>query len=366
MKKVGIITFHEYNNYGTVLQAFALQKKVELMGYDSEIINFRSSLNSLSFFQKVEKRYKVAIKSIQTRKEMKLKKQAFKKFYKEYMKVGNKAYYNIAQLKKDVPEYDVYMAGSDQTWNPYLDIKSEAFFLTFAPKDKIRVSYAPSVGVGFVSPNYSEEMKKRLESVDYLSCREETGAKIISEITGKNVPVVLDPTLLLKPEDWDKVASNYNINEPYILCYFLGEMEHCRNFAKRLSKEKNIPIYYMYATKYDCKDGNKVLNNVGPREFIYLIKNASYICTDSFHGMIFSINYNKSFYTFCKRKEYEGSDNQRIHDALKYFNVEDRFIEDGDKFTGEFKDMDYNHINKDIENKRKISIEYLTHALERE
>ena len=184
---------------------------------------------------------------------------------------------------------------------------------------------------------------------------------MLTSLLGKKVEHVLDPTLLLKEEDWMKIERKYDVPEKYILCYCLGEKKEVRAFAKQLGKAHNIPVFYIPSNYRDLLYGN-TLFGVGPLEFLYLFRHATYICTDSFHGTIFSINFRKNFYSFYKRKGgRQSGDNSRIFQILNEFSLINRLKDD--KFEEEL-DIDYKNIIDDyLEQEREHSFSFLKQIL---
>ena len=205
-------------------------------------------------------------------------------------------------------------------------------------------------------------MKEGLKDFKWLSCREKTGAELLKKVTGKDIPTVLDPTLLLKDTEWNKYEVSEVIGKPYILMYFLGERKDCREYVTELSKKYDLEIVTLPHNYVDLNriDGNSKF--IGPAKFLNLIKNAELICTDSFHGTAFSINYKKPFYSFCKRKEKESnSDNSRIPNLLASLGLEDRLI--SDSVLKDNYDIDYSLAEIKLNDLRNRSLDYLSNML---
>lgn len=371
MKSVGIITYHHYCNYGTMLQAYALQHYISSLGYDAELIDFlidesmshydmfKLRLRRLPVYVAERKKYVTIAASREKNAQRNL---MFENFYKNNLVVGRVFYSTSEQLKKEPPIYDGYIVGSDQTWNPNVSHGPEAFFLTFVNDDKKKGCYAPSVGLSRLSDAQKDYYRKRLSSFCFLSCRESLGAEIISKAVGRPVTCVLDPTLLMSSGDWMDVASKSNIKEPYILTYFLGEIKKHREFVEKLSSKTGYKVVSLPMAYLEMGNEKWEQKWVGPDEFLSLMKNASYICTDSFHGTAFAINFQVPFFSFCKRKEAEEtSDNSRIHNILKMFNLEHRLITETNlpKELG----VDFSESEVILSEKRKESAEYLERML---
>lgn len=373
MKKVGIITYHNINNYGTMLQAYALQHIIEKLNCDVEIIDYTLKDKQLNKFQKIKKylllfaknptRIFRLIYNFLNRKKIKLQNDKFYEFYKEYIKLSLNCS-SLGELERLKDKYDIYLVGSDQTWNPYLAISSDAYLLAFVSNDKVKASYAPSVGVSYISEEKKQHMKEYLKTFDYLSCRDLKGKEIIEDMLGREVKLVVDPTLLITKEQWLQQSKEIDVPKEYILCYSLGANNACRNCADNLGKQKNIPVLHIYTNSRSAMSNRHTIYDVGPLEFIYLINNAKYVCTDSFHATIFSINFEKQFFTFCKHKEVEGSENQRLKDILTEFDLKERLILDENKYELPT-DIDFKEVAQKLEIKRNDSLEYLKNILER-
>lgn len=370
MYTVGIITYHHYYNYGTMLQALALQQVIEKLGYDAEIIDFKQNnqlpKNSLVLLR--IRRMGVYINEFNkywnlhtAHKRVEERSKAFEKFYKKYLKIGKQQYSSSDELKKNPPIYDAYLVGSDQTWNPNVGNNPEAFYLHFVADKNKCGSYAPSVGLSYLSDEQKLYMKKNLSHIKYLSCRENRGAKLLEDITDRRVTTVLDPTLLLDATMWLEYATiPQNLPQKYILQYFLGDSKECRKFVNELSRKTGLPVIILAHSYLDVNKDNSVY--CAPDVFLGLIRHAEFVCTDSFHGTAFSLNFGRNFFSFHKRKEQEeGSDNSRITDLIERFNLQERLIRDGE-VPGNL-EIDYRYVNQKLKEEKKISMEYLTTML---
>lgn len=370
MKKVGIITYHHYNNYGTMLQALALQNMIENLGYDCEIIDFKQNnqLKKTELLKVRIKRIGIYFKNIKkycmlnkAKGKFNERNKKFEEFYSKHLVLGNAHYTNSNEICANPPIYDAYIVGSDQTWNPNVGKNPDAFYLTFVKDKKQCGSYAPSVGLSKLTSSQETRMKSKLEHISYLSCREYMGSKLLHEVTEREVTTVLDPTMLLDCNKWIRYKDNMNrLPDNYILQYFLGDVIECRKFVKELSEKTNLPVLILPHSYLDLDKSNQLY--CGPDGFLDLIYNADYICTDSFHGTAFSINFNKNFFAFHKRREDEdGSDNSRITDLLQRFGLGDRLITDynlPDKLL-----IDYQRVNLQFDILRENSVTYLKNML---
>ena len=373
MKTIGIITYHHYYNYGTMLQALALQEKVEQLGYQAELIDFKQD-NSLSRYEMLKlriKRMPVYIKErkkyrtlANSREKIKEKNELFEQFYKSYLHVGKKKYTTTQQLMENPPVYDGYVVGSDQTWNPFVANSPEAFFLPFVENNSKKGSYGPSLAVKSLSEEKEKEYRKKLSSFSFLSCREQDGAQLLSRITQKEVKCVLDPTLLLSAKEWGKYCEYQIPKEPYILVYFLGEKSEHRRAVEKIQKLTNWKIISLPAAYLEMENNDYQKVWGGPKEFLSLIRGAALICTDSFHGTMFSIKFQKNFFSFCKSSDSEeSSENSRLYSALNIFGLSNRIIHNMDNLTAEDISIDYKNVIPILEEQRRYSIEYLENML---
>lgn len=373
MKTIGIITYHHYYNYGTMLQALALQEKVEQLGYQAELIDFKQD-NSLSRYEMLKlriKRMPVYIKErkkyrvlADSREKIKEKNELFEQFYKTYLHIGKKKYTTTQQLMENPPIYDGYVVGSDQTWNPFVANSPEAFFLPFVENKLKKGSYGPSLAVKSLSDEKEKEYRKKLSSFSFLSCREQDGAQLLSRITQKEVKCVLDPTLLLSAEEWEKYCEYEIPKEPYILVYFLGEKSEHRRAVEKIQKLTNWKIISLPAAYLEMENNDYKKVWGGPKEFLSLIRGAALICTDSFHGTMFSINFQRNFFSFCKSSDSEeSSENSRLYSALNIFGLSNRIIHNMDNLTAEDISIDYKNVIPILEEQRRYSIEYLENML---
>lgn len=373
MKTIGIITYHHYYNYGTMLQALALQEKVEQLGYQAELIDFKQD-NSLSRYEMLKlriKRMPVYIKErkkyralADSREKIKEKNELFEQFYKTYLHVGKKKYTTTQQLMENPPVYDGYVVGSDQTWNPFVANSPEAFFLPFVENKSKKGSYGPSLAVKSLSDEKEKEYRKKLSNFSFLSCREQDGAQLLSRITQKEVKCVLDPTLLLSAKEWGKYCEFEIPKEPYILVYFLGEKSEHRRAVEKIQKLTNWKIISLPAAYLEMENNDYKKVWGGPKEFLSLIRGAALICTDSFHGTMFSINFQRNFFSFCKSSDSEESfENSRLYSALNIFGLSNRIIHNMDNLTAEDISIDYKNVIPILEEQRRDSIEYLENML---
>mgnify|MGYP001025185203 CR=1 FL=1 len=370
--KVGIITYFYFYNYGTMLQGLATQLLFnKFRNIESEIIDFRFgtkiSPRKVDVFLIRLKRIFVYIKEFKrvylTGKyatRMSRRNRYFDKFVAKNVRLSSKKYMYEHEIIEDAPKYDIYVTGSDQTFSPKIGF-SPALFLSFAFRDSVKAAYAPSLGVSSLTEEESHYIGEQLQKYDYLSCRESIGSNMLEKITGRKVTTVLDPTLMIHSEEWMRYAIEPNIKGRYILCYFLGDRDYYRDYVVQLSKQTSLPVYYIPANWKDFKKNNNLLWEVGPAEFLGLIANAEYICTDSFHGTLFSVNFHKEVRVFVKHAgNVNGGDNSRLFDVLKRMGIENQLITEYAKGTTIREScIDYRHVDKLLNEERVKSMEYV-------
>lgn len=301
---------------------------------------------------------KVLIK-LKYSKLLNLRNTKFNYFKQNYTYITPTFFQNNIQLKKDPPEFNIYVTGSDQTFSPLINggYLNTPMFLDFAPTGSKKATYAVSFGTNNISQNDKEILKEKLKEFSIISSRENNGTKLLQELTNKDVKKVLDPTLLLTPKDWNEILIEPKLKQAsYILCYFIGEGKYYRKIAKQISSKLDIPLYYIPVNWNDCKKNNNLLFDVGPQEFVGLIKNAALVLTDSFHGTVFSTNFNVPFYTFTKHKGgINSADNSRLYDFLVTYKLDNRIIAEPDDSTPINNEVDFSFFNNLIKEHRSES-----------
>lgn len=322
------------------------------LGHENVIID-----DSFMYKKSIFKQILIQIYNLIKRKNRKSKK-AYIKFADKFLRIEK----NFKDIEDISSKFDVYICGSDQIWsshnqfNPY-------YYLGYTKKKKI--AYAPSTGTGKCSDEYKQNTKPFLEEITHISVREESGAQLLSSFINQQITVVLDPTLLLTSDDWDKVENKIEIDTPYILCYFLTPNKWYVDFVKKYAITHNIQIKIFNTNPEYKKLGFDVVE-AGPSEFISYIKKAEKIFTDSYHASIFSIIYHKDFVTF-KRFEDNGKNDQnsRIADLFNKLGMNHYFI--GKEQLDIIETLyipDYTIIDEKISVLKAKSIEYLKHSIE--
>lgn len=330
--KAGIITFTYGDNYGQRLQNLAMQEY--LKRYFDEVYTIRQIESSLSFKQKIKKLLN---------KDAKLKNerhQSFVSFDNSYVK-----YYKVPISEENSysfpqNDFDYFVVGSDQVWSPYSSDVNSTMFLTFAPIEK-RIAIAPSLACEKIPLDKIELYKSYFEGIKYISTREEKGSKLVEDIIGREVPTLLDPTLLHKQSFWDGYVKRPDISIPnkYCFCYCLGSKDDMSEI-ERICKSKGLEIVDMMS--------DKKYYTLGPCEFLYLIKNSSLVITDSYHGTIFSYIFKIPFINF-KRKGTAINMNSRFETLVHKLGIDARYLydlKDEDIFNLCFENMELNIENE--------------------
>ena len=352
--KVALAINYDYHDYGGMLQAFATQRFLEKQGIDSDAINFdnvkgdisrrkwKYFLSNMMDISIVKEKSRLIEKKIMQKTNARLKAQmaerdnAFDKFCTSHFKVSRHFDSWDDMAKASQKEYDAVIVGSDQLWLPS-NVMADYYTLNWVPEKVKKIAYATSFGIGNIPQKYKEMYRQYLTRIDYLSARETSGQEIISELTDRSVPLVNDPALLLDARGWDEVIKDKPIiNDKYIFCYFMGDNPEQREFVKRLAKEKGLKIVALLHLDQFIETDEHYADytpwDISPADFVNLVKYAEYVCTDSFHGTVFSIIYSRNFFTFKRfNKKASLSTNTRITSLLTRVGLMDRLVVNLDK-----------------------------------
>ena len=358
-KNVGLATCF-IDNYGACLQAYALQTKIEQTGAECKIIkytqpdgykrkhNIRDILKANPLFLQTVRLfgYKPFFKY--------LNKPKFEKFRNTYLKFTDR-YDTAEEIYKAEMNFDAYVCGSDQIWNPVLfDGNDPIYTLDFVPDGKKRIAYAPSIGLSEFPQEYAEDFKNKIDRFDFLSVRESAGQQIVHSLTHKDIKVVLDPTLLLNGNDWNKIAISAGMKRPYIFCYLFGTRSYIGEFTEYVRLTTGMDVVCIPLTEREEKSDYIKVYNAGPCEFLGLIRDASIVITDSFHATAFSINFNTPFYSLLRNETGEKNNmNSRIYSILGLTGLEDRLVSPDVKYPFKIDmDMDFTETNEKLNAKR--------------
>ena len=365
-KKILLTTLFGVSNYGTALQAYATQKVINNFGYDSKILNYtQKRLNTINVIKKSNKE----IKDLKSRLYMIasvlyrfipniIVKRKFSKFINKYLSLTstNISNYKDIDLKYDYLKYDCFITGSDQVWNyKYNEGIDYVYYLKFVPDNLRKISYASSIGMTDFLEEEKDEIKKLLKRYDIIGVREISAQEALNKMNIK-CEVVLDPTMLLDFNDWKDIEKNINIKEKYLLVYILGRDKSIMKTAEKIAEEKNLKIIKI---GLDFIYSSKIYRNyqyASPNEFIYLFRHADFVLTNSFHGLAFSINFNKQFLAITP-KTYST----RLLSILSLFDLTDRIITNNDSTY--LYNINYIEINKKLNDYRKKSIDFLDKSI---
>lgn len=347
MKKVAILTITNSGlNFGNRLQNFALQRYLRQFDVDAENIVSAKSVHNSMVLSKLRRRIKLLLKNDERR-------QYFNEFNKKYIKASKTIRYEGINEQWFADKYDLFIAGSDQVWNPNFHFNSDFEFASFAPKSK-RYSYAASIGVSSISDEHIGKFKENLMGMEALSVREYDSAPLIRELTGREAMVHIDPTMLIDREVYGTIEQLPPQGMPsrYMFVYFLGNVpDDYWNNINRLAEKLGLEVVELS----ECK-GTKYYN-VGPQHFLYALNHADYICTDSFHGSVFSILFEKQF-TIFTRTDNDVPMNSRIETLVATFGLEERVSADMDVEQA-LKKIDYAKVGEILERERSRAKEYL-------
>ena len=356
MKKVGIITINDYNNYGNRLQNYAVQEILKKNNVEPiTLINKPGTNTKDKYILRWAKSALAFLLRKNTYSKIVERKVCFEKFNK-YINFSVSKVTPYSKLK----DYDYFITGSDQVWNPNFGRLRDVDLLEFAEPYK-RISFSASFGISNLPKQYNEKLKNALKNYKAISVREDAGKKIIEDVVGrKDVEVLVDPTMLLTADEWDKVSKKPEQlkTDRYILNYFLGELSEKRNKEiDRIAKENNCEVI-------NILDVNSPFYKTGPSEFLYLEKNAFLVCTDSFHSCVFATLFNKPFIIF-NREDSHVSMNSRIETLIKKLQLKNREY-NGKEITRENLNHDYTEAYRILDEERKKTIKFLRQALDLE
>ncbi|OPZ93062.1 MAG: Polysaccharide pyruvyl transferase [Firmicutes bacterium ADurb.Bin419] len=359
--KAGILTFHDANNYGAVLQAYGLQETIASFGIDTEIIDYVQPYIIGRYRPvRVDKTNIAAfLKSILSTalhyKNFTIKQKKFDLFRKEFLKISDSKYFK----SDSIDGYEVYIAGSDQIWNFKITNYDDVFFLKFADGKARKISYAASIGHNNLNEKDLMFLKEHIDCFDYISVREASVIPLLNEMTQKELVNVFDPSLLLQRNEWNKINPNSFNNKNYIFVYSISASNKIDEVVNKVSKFYDSEVYVL-TDKLTVDVKNHIrCRDIGPVEFIDLISNSKLVITDSFHGTAFSIIFEKNFISVPNEV---GS--SRIKDLLKLLNLESRVINEPEEIDGQYTfDIIYEMPRKILESERDKSINFLKNAL---
>lgn len=373
MKKIALVSAYNYN-YGSVLQAYALQHILQQNGINTEVLRYTKK-NDLRQMVRIfnypllKAKVKVIAKQQYFKREPmrlaagRIRNKKFEVFLKR-LKFSEEinGYQN---LKESIKNYNGVILGSDQVWNP-MNLGTDFYNLLFVPEEIKKCTYASSFGVSKIPFFQQRKTKRYLSRINMISVREKKGKEIVLRLLKRTVRVDVDPTLLFDQFDWAKMIPDQSlIKEKYIFAYFVGENKNYREYVEKISKEKQyrliivphvdeiVDVEKKYETEFNL--------SIGPEEFVNLIRNAEIIFTDSFHATVFSILYNKRFFVFDRFvNQSKQSMNSRIENLLQMTRLEGRKVSEYEEIESRLdSQLDFNDANSRLQQKRNESIEYI-------
>lgn len=374
-KKVAIVTRYD-DNYGACLQAAAMQyvlRKYEIQG---EILRYTPLTERVeqNIVLKIINRIKKmgvlkVIKIALIKKYIQRRKMAFQNFRKQKILITKHTFQNADEMTKVINQYDAFICGSDMIWCEEFFKLLNVYFLQFAPRGK-RIAYSPSFGREKLKEENKMIYSKLIKEIDFISCRENSGISIIKELSGKNATHTVDPTLLLTKNEWMSIMSKDNEvkgNMNYLLKYMFTELtENGKDFIKEICQTANIKMRTIPSTRFEYKEEEK--NNMvghGPFEFLSMYKHSRFIVTNTFHGLVFALIFEKPFLVF--KREDSGvwaKYDERLVSLLKELDLLDRYVSQNSKFKEEWLTLDYTKVNVKINCWREDSEKYLINALQ--
>lgn len=318
MAKVGVMTFLHNDNYGSALQAYALQKTVISLGHECEHIDYqpenRAKLDNLLRSRNSLKLLKESLKKRLIKagqKGAQVKSAGFGEFYGKYMRLSPVCK-NGDDLKQIAERYDILMCGSDQVWNPVWF--NPAYYLDFARAGQKRVAYACSLGVQTMPDDRKRgEIAELVRPFSNISVREDEGAELLKEMTGKVAAVMPDPVCLLTPDEWRGMASSGRAGGGYMLCYFIGENPAYWVRVSEIRLKTGLRVLVLPVTRESYISGYDLLDGTAPENVPGLIADAALVCTDSFHCALFAHLFDRDTIEFMRyRRDDPESKNSRM------------------------------------------------------
>lgn len=354
--RIGIITYWDSdNNYGQLLQCYALQAYLRTQGYDAFLIRYKKKYYPRSLFQKIK--YNFSWKGLRYRfssqrkedlavmsEELRLSRinmhlnqqRKFEDFRKEYLRMTEEIYSSLQELQRNPPEADVYICGSDQIWNNSLEMKeTSVWYLNFGDKNIKRISYAASIGRDLQKKEY-RRFKKYLSHFDAISVREEGTKSLCEQLDVRNTQVTLDPTLLLPVNEYRILQKppKDELNTPYLFMYILN-VTTCEEiywgmidtFLRKSQLQLKVVCSSGYTQARELIEGYHNIQATLP-EWLYYIDNSRFVITTSFHGIVFCIKMHKPFLVVLLENRYSKG-NDRIVSLLKSIGLSDRILNIG-------------------------------------
>lgn len=382
---IGVCIKYFHENYGGMLQAYATISMLEKRGVRYELVQYEKKRTLVGMIKSMPRllngvllndKYEAFLKRQGLKKypefarNDEIRNKAFKKFKEEHFTKLSPVFKGYGALCEGARRYSAIVTGSDQLWSP-AGLPTNYYNLQFVPDDIRKISYASSFGVKEIPWYQKKRTISFLNRIEFISMRENRGSEIVKELTGREVPVILDPVFMFDEQGWKELLPvDKEIDEPYILAYFLGDTVEYRSAVKKAAKELGCKIVALrHLDQYVPEDenfGDIALYDVGPDRFLNLLRGAEYVCTDSFHGSCFSIIHKKNFVTFDRYSDKsKHSKNSRIDTLCSNLGLEDRRYSKSLPLTLQLrKVIDYEAVINALEVLKKDADIYLDMALE--
>lgn len=381
---IGVCIKYFHANYGGMLQACATVALMEELGIEYELIQYQKKRTFLEKINSIPRllngvllndKYEAMVKKIgeKMHPDFAVKNleriEAFKTFNQTHFTKLSPVFVGFAALCEGAKRYDAVLTGSDQLWSP-AGLPTNYYNLQFVPQEIRKVSWASSFGVSEIPWYQKKRTKDYLQRIEYISMRENRGAQIVEELTGKKVPVLLDPVFAFGKDEWNSLIPRRTVEwDDYIFCYFLGNNPAHRAAARKLADETGRKIVTLrHLDQYVSADetfGDAAPYDVAPDRFLDILRNASAVCTDSFHGMAFSVIFEKQFVIFDRYGEgARHSKNSRIDSLCTNLGLSDRrFTNEADIGQKMESSIPYDSVNEKLQIERMRTKDYLETAL---
>lgn len=381
---IGVCIKYFHENYGGMLQAFATITMLEKRGLKYELIQYQKHYSLWGKLKQIPRLFntillndkkKALLKKIGKQKHPEFKKNeairliAFNNFKNEKFKKLSPVFIGFEALCKGASRYSAVITGSDQLWSP-AGLPTNFYNLMFVPANIRKISIASSFGVKYIPWYQIGRTRKYLNRIEFISMRENRGSEIVKELTGKNVPTILDPVFFFNAAEWEKlIPTKKEYEESYIFAYFLGNTPSYRNAVTEVARKLNCKIVALrHLDQYIESDenfGDYAPYDVDPTRFLNLLRGAKYICTDSFHGSVFSIIHHKQFIIFNRYDETsKHSKNSRIDTLCQNLSLTNRrFTSNENLFEQLTESIDYKKVDEKLNQLREFTEEYLNKAL---
>lgn len=367
--KVILTTVFSAFNYGSSLQALAGKRIIEKTGYECELVKLKSLIKGRDV--RIGKLMSILFRSIFLNKNNSLK--TYNNSYNKTLVEGTECkFFNFTdtylkpqevtygELKRMAEESIACFSGSDQIWNSSTLYVDPLYYLRFAPQYK-RVALSPSFGRDFIADYNKEKMRKWIIDYPYLSVREDSGVKLIKELTGRDAMHLLDPTLIINSVEWKSILCIEDKPNDYILAYFLDEpSDYAKKCLKKLKEKLDCKILAI-PYKFEYMDYSDSIIAAGPKEFVELVANAKVVCTDSFHGTVFAINMHTPFFTYEREYGSANKQSERVLSILRKVDMLDRY--QPKNVVEELNNLDFEHSEEILNAERKKAYDYVNNAI---